>query len=144
MKPRIPFLTLCLLLIGGVLLGTVRMQGQATTASIHGTVTDSTGAVLPNATVTVLNTSTNISSTQKADSKGYFIFPDLHIGGPYTVTVTKEGFQKFAPTGIMLDWSSAREIEANLQIGTSSQTIQVNSATVQVETADVQLKNVIG
>ena len=44
----------------------------------------------------------------------------------------------------MLDLSSAREVEAKLQIGASSQTIQVNSATIQVETADMQLKNVIG
>jgi hypothetical protein len=95
MKFRIPSLALCLLLIAGVLSGTVRLQAQATTASIHGTVTDSTGAILPDAIVTVVNTSTSISATQKTDSKGYFIFPDLHIGGPYTVTVAKEGFQKF-------------------------------------------------
>jgi hypothetical protein len=144
MKFRIPFFTLCLLLIAEVLLGTIRVHAQATTASIHGTVTDSTGAVLPNATVSVVNTSTSIASTQNTDSKGYFIFPDLHIGGPYTVTVSKEGFQKFVATGIRLDLSSAREIEAKLQVGTSSQTVQVNSATIQVETADIQLKNVVG
>lgn len=87
MKSRIPFLTICLLLIAGALAWTVRLRAQATTASIHGTVTDATGAVLPDATVTVINTSTSISATQKTDSKGYYIFPDLHIGGPYTVTV---------------------------------------------------------
>lgn len=83
-------------------------------------------------------------NTQKTDSKGYFIFPDLHIGGPYTVTVGEPGFQKFVSTSIMQDLSSAHEIDAKLQVGTSSQTIQVNSTTVQVETADVQLKNVVG
>jgi hypothetical protein len=84
MKFRNRFLALCHLLIVGVLSGTLRLQAQATTASIHGTVTDSTAAVLPGATVTVVNTSTSISSTQKTDSSGYFVFPDLHIGGPYT------------------------------------------------------------
>ena len=44
----------------------------------------------------------------------------------------------------MLDLSSARAIDAKLQVGASSQTIQVNSTTAQVETSDVQLKNVIG
>jgi hypothetical protein len=83
-----------------------------------------------------------LHSTQRTDSKGYYIFPNLHIGGPYTVTVDEDGFQNFVSTGIMLDLSSAREVDATLQIGTSSQTIQVNSATVQVETSDVQLKNV--
>jgi Carboxypeptidase regulatory-like domain len=80
-------------------------------------VTDSAGAVLPDASVTVINTSTSISATQKTDSKGYYIFPDLHIGGPYTVTVAKDGFQKFVSKGIMLNLSSAREVEAKLQIG---------------------------
>jgi hypothetical protein len=46
MKFRIPSLTICLLLIVGGLAGTVRSQAQATTASIHGTVTDSSGALL--------------------------------------------------------------------------------------------------
>jgi hypothetical protein len=144
MKSRVLFFPISLLFLIVVALGTIRLHAQATTASIHGTVTDSTGAVLPDATVTVLNTSTGISATQHTDSKGYFTFPDLHIGGPYTVSVEKNGFQKFVSTGIMLDLSSAREVEAKLQIGTSSQTVQVNSATVQVETADMQLKNVIG
>lgn len=144
MKSRIPFLAICLLLIAGALALTVRSHAQATTASIRGTVTDATGAVLPDATVTVINTSTSISATQKTDSKGYYIFPDLHIGGPYTVTVGKDGFQKFVSTGIMLDLSSARQVEARLQIGASSQTVEINSATIQVETADMQLKNVIG
>jgi hypothetical protein len=144
MKLLVLFFPISLLFLIVVALGTIRLHAQATTASIHGTVTDSTGAVLPDATVTVLNTSTGISATQHTDSKGYFTFPDLHIGGPYTVSVEKNGFQKFVSTGIMLDLSSAREVEAKLQIGTSSQTVQVNSATVQVETADMQLKNVIG
>jgi hypothetical protein len=60
---------------------------QATTASIHGTVADPNGALLANATVTAVNTSTGIVNTQKTDHKGYFVFPDLHIGGPYSITV---------------------------------------------------------
>ncbi|MGA2807015.1 MAG: carboxypeptidase-like regulatory domain-containing protein [Terracidiphilus sp.] len=144
MKVRLQSLALCLLTIAGGLLWSVQIYSQATTASIHGTVTDPMGAVLSNATVTAVNTSTGIASTQRSDSKGYYVFPNLHIGGPYTITVGEQGFQKFIATGIMLDLSSAREIDARLQIGTSSQTIQVNSAAVQVETSDVQLKNVVG
>lgn len=116
---------------------------QATTASIHGTVADQNGAVLANAIVTAVNTSTGISSVQKTDGKGYFIFPDLHIGGPYSITVEDSGFQRFTTTGIMLDLSSQREVDAKLQIGTASQTVQVNSDIVQVESSDVQLKNVV-
>src|ERR1700684_1269180 len=144
MKFRIQLLALWLALIAAAFFGKLQVEAQSTTASIHGTVTDSTGAVLPDVTVTVENVSTSISSSRKTDSQGFFIFPDLHIGGPYTVTISKEGFHKFISTGIMLDLSSAREVEAKLQVGASSQTVQVNSATIQVETADMQLKNVIG
>src|SRR6202453_511225 len=144
MKFRIQLLALWLALIAAAFFGKLQVEAQSTTASIHGTVTDSTGAVLPDVTVTVENMSTSISSSRKTDSQGYFIFPDLHIGGPYTVTISKEGFHKFISTGIMLDLSSAREVEAKLEVGTSSQTVEVHSATIQVETADMQLKNVIG
>ena len=144
MKIRIQCLALSLLSIAVVFLGTGKIQAQATTASIRGTVTDPTGAFVANATIIATNTSTGISNTQTTDNKGYYVFPDLHIGGPYTVTVSEQGFQKFITTGIMLDLSSALDIDAKLQVGTSSQTVQVNSTTVQVETSDVQLKNVIG
>jgi hypothetical protein len=143
-KIRIQCLALSLLSIAVVFLGTGKIQAQATTASIRGTVTDPTGAFVANATIIATNTSTGISNTQTTDNKGYYVFPDLHIGGPYTVTVSEQGFQKFITTGIMLDLSSALDIDAKLQVGTSSQTVQVNSTTVQVETSDVQLKNVIG
>ena len=144
MKIRLQSHAVCLLSIAGIVLWAVHIQAQATTASIHGTVNEPTGAILANATVTAVNTSTGISYAQRTDNKGYYIFPNLHIGGPYTVTVDEDGFQRFVSTGIMLNLSSAREVDATLQIGTSSQTIQVNSTAVQVETADVQLKNVIG
>jgi hypothetical protein len=144
MKICIRPLAACLLLLALLFVNNIRMSAQETTASIHGTVTDPTGAVLQNATVTVVNTSTGISITQRSDSKGYFIFPDLHIGGPYTLTVDETRFLRFVSTGIMLDLSSAREINAKLQVGASSQSVRVDSAAVQVETADVQLKNLIG
>jgi hypothetical protein len=127
-----------------IILPTAHIHAQATTASIHGTVTDPSGAVLAKATVTALNTSTGISNTQMTDSKGYFLFPDLHIGGPYSVTVEVQGFQRFTATGIILNLSSARQVDAKLQVGASSQSVQVNSDVLQVETADVQLKSVIG
>lgn len=117
---------------------------QATSASIHGTVTDSTGAVVTNAKATALDTSTGISTATATDSKGYYIFPQLHIGGPYTITIDKSGFRTFVSTGLMLNLSSERAVNAALQIGGASQTVQVKAAQVQVETSDTQLKTVVG
>ena len=62
-------------------------------AAVHGTVTDTTGAAIPGAAVSITNTSTGITTTATADSHGYYTFPQLQIGGPYTVTVTPMVFR---------------------------------------------------
>ena len=98
-------------------------QAQNVYAALHGTVTDATGAVIPGATVTVLNTSTGIKTVTKADKSGYFIFPQLQVGGPYTVTIAAAEFQKFETTGLVLNVNDNREVNAKLIVGAASQTV---------------------
>ena len=62
-------------------IGARHAQAQNSYASIHGTVTDSTGAVVPGAAITVTNGSTGSSTTATTDSKGYYVVPQLAIGG---------------------------------------------------------------
>lgn len=112
-------------------------------ASIHGTVIDSSGAVVPGATVTAVNTSTGISTTQTTDDKGYFVFPQLALGGPYTVKVDKSGFQAFQATGITLQTNDNRDVDAKLTAGSVSQTVEVSANAVQVDTSDTQLKSTV-
>lgn len=116
---------------------------QVTTAAVHGTVKDPTGAVIPGATVTALNTSTGISSTVTTNGSGYYIFTQLHIGGPYTISIDKTGFKSFQSTGLMLNLNDNREIDARMALGTTSQTVQVTTSAVQVETSDTQLKTLV-
>ncbi len=118
-------------------------SAQVTTAAIHGTVTDPSGAVLPGATVKVLNTATGISSTATANQNGYYSFPSLQIGGPYTVTVTAAGFHNYVATGITLTVNSNREVNAQMSLGTTSQTVTVSASAVQVETTNTQLQQII-
>lgn len=112
-------------------------------ASLHGTVTDSSGAVVPNASVTALNTSTNISTKAMTDSKGYFILPQLQVGGPYMVTITASGFKTFAQSGLTLNVNDNRDVDAKLDIGSSNTTIEVSATALQVETSDTQLKQIV-
>lgn len=144
MKVQVKLLAMCLLLVAGVFFLPYRAISQSVNAAVHGAVTDATGAVVPGATVTALNTSTGISTIGKTDGSGYYIFPSLVIGGPYTISVSKDGFQDFQSTGLMLNVNSNREVDAKLKVGAASQTVQVKAATVQVETSDTQLKTVIG
>ena len=94
-------------------------------AAIHGTVTDPSGAVLPDAKVTALNTSTGISSDTTANKSGYFIFPQLQSGGPYTVTVSAPGFENFVATGLTLTVNENRELAATMKVGGAALTVQV-------------------
>ena len=110
-------------------------------AAIHGTVTDASGAVVPNAKVTALNTSTGISTVVTTDSKGYYILPQLQAGGPYTVSIEAQGFQKFQTTGITLEVNNNLDVDTPLKTGSSTTVIEVAAASVQVETSDTQLKS---
>ena len=86
---RTPFPTTLCFVIALLLLASFASPrkgiAQNVYAALHGTVTDSSGAVVPNATVKVTNGSTGITTDRRADKNGYYIFPQLQVGGPYTV-----------------------------------------------------------
>src|ERR1700722_19237052 len=85
----------CSLLLTAV---AVRAKG---TADVLGTVTDSSGGVLPGATVTLTNTGTNIALTTQTTAAGEFIFNLVQIG-TYTVKVEEKGFKTFTEPNITL------------------------------------------
>src|ERR1700733_1265621 len=104
-----------LLLIG--LLGSHHAAAQVNSPAIHGTVTDQSGAVIPNATITVFNTSTGITTTATANSKGSFAVTPLQPGGPYTVTISASGFGNYQANNLTLNVNDDREVTGKLQIG---------------------------
>jgi hypothetical protein len=118
-------------------------SAQNVYAAIHGTVTDTSGAVVPNASVTVVNTSTNIAKRATSDNKGYYTFPQLQVGGPYTVTITATGFQTFTQKGLTLNVDDNRDVDAKLEVGSGTTTVQVSATALQVETSDTELKQVM-
>ena len=126
----------------GLAIGVSPRAAAQSYAAVHGTVTDATGAVISNPTASILNNSTGIKTTVQGDSKGYYIFPQLQIGGPYTVTIAATGFENFISTGLKLAADDNREISAKLQIGHSTQTIEVSTAALQVETSNTQLQQI--
>lgn len=120
-----------------------RLCAQATDASIHGTVTDPSGAVVSGAAVTAVDTSTGATAHETTNGSGYYIFPSLAVGGPYTVTIKLNGFKSFQSTGITLSVNANREVDAVLQTGAVSQTVQVSANPLQVQTSDTQLKTTV-
>ena len=122
-----------------LLLNSVSMA-QIKSGAITGTVTDSTGAVVPGAIITVINQETNISSTAIADGSGGFTVPYL-APGTYNVNVEKtgSGFSKYSRTGVTVSTAQTVQVEIKLQAGGTTDTITVTSdaATLQTATATV-------
>jgi Carboxypeptidase regulatory-like domain len=142
MKLRILTLAMAIISTAGPV-GLPIAQAQNVYAAIHGTVTDATGAVVTNATITIVNISTNITKAVMTDSKGYYILPQLQAGGPYQVTITAPGFQKVIEGGLTLNLNDNRDVDAKLSIGSGNTTVNVSASALQVETSDTQIKQVM-
>jgi Carboxypeptidase regulatory-like domain len=112
-------------------------------AALHGTVTDSSGATVAAAKIIVTNTSTGISTTATADGAGYYILPQLQIGGPYTVVISAPSFKDATTSGLTLNVNDNREVSAKLEVGSGNTTVQVSATSNQVETTDTQLKQIV-
>ena len=112
------------------------------TASISGTVKDASGATIPGATVTAINTDTGISQTQRTNAQGFYSFQSLPLGH-YNVRVEQTGFKIFQQTGLILDVNAALVVDANLQVGEIKELVEVQSNAVHVETASSQMGEVI-
>ncbi len=109
------------------------------TGSIAGTVVDSTGAIIPGATVTALQTETNTSQTVKSNDSGYFQFPQLQPG-TYTVTVEAATFRTIKFSGNTVQVAKETQLgKIQMQIGGKSEVVEVTGAAPLVETQATQI-----
>jgi len=113
------------------------------TASISGTVTDPTGAVMPGVSVMVLNTDTGIQTSTQTNAAGFYNFPALPTGH-YEIKITEKGFEEYRQTGLVLDVNTALRIDATMKVGAVSQEVSITSTAVHVETTNTQMGEVIG
>src|SRR5438094_4287675 len=116
---------------------------QIVNASLTGTVTDPTGAAAPDATVTATETATGQATKTTTDPTGNYNLPSL-APGTYTVTVEKTGFKSTVLTGITLLVDQKAVVNALLQVGDVTTTVEVNSAAPIVETSTASVGTVIG
>jgi Carboxypeptidase regulatory-like domain/TonB-dependent Receptor Plug Domain len=108
-------------------------QSQATTGVIEGTVTDSTGGVLPGVTVSLRNTATNFDQTHVTDSQGRYRGGLLPLG-PYEVRATLEGFNSQRVTGIDLGVGQTRVVDVKLSQAAVSEELVVTAVAPLIET----------
>jgi len=133
------FLFLCLfLVVSTIFLARVSGFGQVLNASLSGTVTDPSGAVIPQANVTATNTATGVVTKTTTDASGSYILPSLPPG-TYDVAIQKEGFNETVQHGIVLQVDQHPILNATLNVGSLTQAVEVTSQVpiVSTETATV-------
>jgi hypothetical protein len=122
----------------------VLSYGQATSVnggSIQGAITDPSGAVVPNATVTIVGTDTGSTKTVTTDKSGYYSVGPLNPGN-YSITVSGTGFQKLAVTTVVRT-GTATPGSFKLTLGSSAETVEVNAGALQVNTEQIGVAGVI-
>ena len=111
-------------------------------ATIVGTVTDPTGAAVPNASITVTNSGTGAIRTLPTGSDGQYVVPSLGIG-QYTVRVTAPGFKVAEQKGITLNVGDRTRVDFKLQVGSAQEQVTVEANAVAVQTDSGEVSNVI-
>ncbi len=115
---------------------------SAVDGGLGGTVTDSTGALVGNASVLVRNNGTGAQLTVPVDNSGFFRAVHLQPGA-YTVTVTAPGFQAFRSDNAVVQVGAFTTVDASLPIGSGSETVEVNGQSPLVNTVSPDFADVI-
>ena len=133
LKRSVTALTSALLTLALFVAAATTLQAQSFYGSVVGTVTDSSGAVVPGATVTVTNTGTNGTSTVQTDSGGKYSVVNL-VPADYKVIVSKTNFKRFERASVPVQVGASIRIDATLSVGNTSETVQVTSAVPLLQT----------
>jgi hypothetical protein len=120
-------------LLLGVWLAAAVGFGQLGVGTITGRVTDTSGAVVPDAQITIVNTDTNFTFTSRTNSEGLFRVPSLQPG-PYRVTVEAAGFTRFLHENVLLRAGDTLAVNTALSVGAVTETVAVTAAAPLLQT----------
>jgi hypothetical protein len=112
-----------------------------TTATISGAVKDSSGAAIAKAPITLTNTATNISKTVQSGDDGSYLFTLVPIG-TYRLSVEQPGFRKYIREGIVLNVNQNAKLDIALQVGATTEVVNVTGDVTQVDTLSATLGSV--
>ena len=121
-----------------LLLFTASLAAQSIFGTMRGTVTDSSGAVVANATIKVTNQEQSASREVVTDAQGNYEVPNL-LAGRYTITIQSAGFKQFSQTDLVLDARQVLRVDAAMQVGQVGETvtIQGGAAVINTETQTI-------
>src|SRR5438552_6096292 len=130
-----------LVLLACIWLAALPLLGADVNAVLSGTVKDTSGALVPGATITLTNTQTNISQTLKSASDGSYTFTNVPVGS-YRLTVEQVGFRKYVQAGIVLQVNQAAKQDVSLRVGAAGEVVEVTENVSQVDTVTATLGSV--
>jgi len=137
MSGRMALACVCILL-----LSTGFAAAQVDEGSITGVVQDATGAVVPDAQVTLLNTDQGITLNVKTNNAGQYTFSPVRIGH-YSVTVSAQGFATTAQKNLTVNVGQSLQVNVQLKLGTTAETVEVNTAPPLLQTDESSVGQVI-
>ncbi len=126
-----------------VFLGPTPAYGQIVNATLSGSVTDQSGAAVPEANITATETETGTPTRTTSDGAGNYLLPSLRPG-LYNLTVEKPGFKAATFTGIQLLVNQQARLDAQLQVGEVTTTVEVTGSAPLVESTTASVGTVIG
>ncbi len=126
-----------------VVLAGLSVSAQQITGSIRGTVTDSTGAVVQGAAVTVKQTETDLSRTAVTDRGGNYVVLELPVG-TYRLQIKAKGFKEYVQTGISVDVNQSASVSPHLAVGSEIEVVQVNADADLIAPTETSMGKVVG
>jgi hypothetical protein len=134
----------CLLLaiMAAALLSAPRLAAQTTTGSIYGTVADATGAVIPNATITLTDVDNNLDTRTQSNAQGAFTFPAVAPGN-YRIVAAVAGFKTLTQRGIVLSANQNVNASFTLSAGAVSDSVTVEATNTLIDTRESQIGETI-
>ncbi len=132
-------LTLCAILVV-VSCGALRLHAQAVGATLNGTISDQSGGVVPNAEVSIKNNATGEARTVTSNADGIYSAPNLQPG-VYIINVTASGFSTAVQSGVTLTVGATQLLNITMQVGQSSQTVEVTSEAPTVDLTNAEIGN---
>jgi hypothetical protein len=130
------------ILLLAMLIATPFAGAQSTGGRIRGTVMDPSGGAVPAANVTLVNEATHATREVQSGANGEYIFIEIPVGS-YEIDLTLQGFKKYVRKGIVLDLNQVLTVDISLQLGGSTEVVEVTGAPPVVDTSSTQLGAVV-
>jgi Carboxypeptidase regulatory-like domain/TonB-dependent Receptor Plug Domain len=121
----------------------IPVSGQVVGATLSGTISDQSGAVIPGGRVTIKNVATGVSRDVSADSAGFYTAPNL-LPGSYEVTISSPGFATEVRSGITLTVGAQQVLNLSMRVGQVTEKIQITGEAPAVQLASSSLSAVVG